>query len=284
MDGIILINKEKDYTSRDVVNIIGKYLNTKKVGHSGTLDPLATGVLVIAINKGLKVINLLTNLEKEYIVDVKFGIETDTLDITGNILNEDNNYSVTKEQLINVLNKFKTTYQQEVPKYSAIKVNGKRLYEYARNNEEVTLPKKEVTIKEIELLEFNNNSFKFKTLVSKGTYIRSLIRDIGKELNILMTMSNLKRTKQGMFNIIDCNTLDDIKNNKFKVLSLKDVLSTYKMIEVTDELYNKIKNGTILENNYDEDIIIFIKGKDVIAIYKRYDKDKNKIKPLHVLI
>ena len=248
MDGIILINKEKDYTSRDVVNIIGKYLNTKKVGHSGTLDPLATGVLVIAINKGLKV------------------------------------YSVTKEQLINVLNKFKTTYQQEVPKYSAIKVNGKRLYEYARNNEEVTLPKKEVTIKEIELLEFNNNSFKFKTLVSKGTYIRSLIRDIGKELNILMTMSNLKRTKQGMFNIIDCNTLDDIKNNKFKVLSLKDVLSTYKMIEVTDELYNKIKNGTILENNYDEDIIIFIKGKDVIAIYKRYDKDKNKIKPLHVLI
>ena len=284
MDGIILINKEKDYTSRDVVNIIGKYLNTKKVGHSGTLDPLATGVLVIAINKGLKVINLLTNLEKEYIVDVKFGIETDTLDITGNILNEDNNYSVTKEQLINVLNKFKITYQQEVPKYSAIKVNGKRLYEYARNNEEVTLPKKEVTIKEIELLEFNNNSFKFKTLVSKGTYIRSLIRDIGKELNILMTMSNLKRTKQGMFNIIDCNTLDDIKNNKFKVLSLKDVLSTYKMIEVTDELYNKIKNGTILENNYDEDIIIFIKGKDVIAIYKRYDKDKNKIKPLHVLI
>ncbi len=284
MDGIILINKEKDYTSRDVVNIIGKYLNTKKVGHSGTLDPLATGVLVIAINKGLKVINLLTNLEKEYIVDVKFGIETDTLDITGNILNEDNNYSVTKEQLINVLNKFKITYQQEVPKYSAIKVNGKRLYEYARNNEEVTLPKKEVTIKEIELLEFNNNSFKFRTLVSKGTYIRSLIRDIGKELNILMTMSNLKRTKQGMFNIIDCNTLDDIKNNKFKVLSLKDVLSTYKMIEVTDELYNKIKNGTILENNYDEDIIIFIKGKDVIAIYKRYDKDKNKIKPLHVLI
>ena len=284
MDGIILINKEKDYTSRDVVNIIGKYLNTKKVGHSGTLDPLATGVLVIAINKGLKVINLLTNLEKEYIVDVKFGIETDTLDITGNILNEDNNYSVTKEQLINVLNKFKITYQQEVPKYSAIKVNGKRLYEYARNNEEVTLPKKEVTIKEIELLEFNNNSFKFRTLVSKGTYIRSLIRDIGKELNILMTMSNLKRTKQGMFNIIDCNTLDDIKNNKFKVLSLKDVLSNYKTIEVTDELYNKIKNGTILENNYDEDIIIFIKGKDVIAIYKRYDKDKNKIKPLHVLI
>ena len=136
MDKIIAIDKPKDYTSRDIVNIISKKLNTKKVGHTGTLDPLATGILVICTDKYLKLVENLMNHDKEYIAEVIFGIETDTLDITGNILNKKEK-ELNNEDLINVLNSFKGKSIQEVPKYSAVKVNGKKLYEYARNGVEV---------------------------------------------------------------------------------------------------------------------------------------------------
>ena len=283
MNGLIIVNKEKDCTSRDVVNEVGHIFNTKKVGHSGTLDPLATGVLVIAINDGLKIINLINSDDKEYIVEVKVGILTDSLDITGKVIKE-NDKLVDEKELIEVLNSFKGNYLQEVPKYSAVKVGGKRLYEYARENIEVDLPKRMVAIKEIELLEFNKDSFKFRTLVSKGTYIRSLVRDIGDKLNICLTMKNLKRTKQGRFYIEDSYTLDDIKKNNYKLISLKDALSIYYQVEVDEFLYKRIKNGTILRNLYNKDVIVFTKDKDVIAIYKVYEKDKTKIKPIHVLL
>lgn len=283
MNGLIIVNKEKDCTSRDVVNEVGHIFNTKKVGHSGTLDPHATGVLVIAINDGLKIINLINSDDKEYIVEVKVGILTDSLDITGKVIKE-NDKLVDEKEIIEVLNSFKGNYLQEVPKYSAVKVGGKRLYEYARENIEVDLPKRMVDIKEIELLEFNKDSFKFRTLVSKGTYIRSLVRDIGDKLNICLTMNNLKRTKQGRFYIEDSYTLDDIKKNNYKLISLKDALSIYYQVEVDEFLYKRIKNGTILRNLYNKDVIVFTKDKDVIAIYKVYEKDKTKIKPIHVLL
>lgn len=284
MDGIILIDKPKNYTSRDVVNIVGKCLHTKKVGHIGTLDPLATGVLVVALNKGLKVISLLTSDTKEYIVDVKMGILTDTLDITGNVLKTNDDYYIDRGMLSNVLNSFLGQYLQEVPKYSAVKVNGKRLYEYARNDEDVILPKKNVSIFEIELLEFNGDSFKFRTLVSKGTYIRSLIRDIGKKLDVCCTMSDLRRIKQGIFDINKCNSLEDIKEGTFNTLSLSDALSNYHTVVVDKILSEKIKNGVVLDNIYNSDIVVFLnKSNKVIAIYKKYDKDITKIKPVHVL-
>ena len=283
MNGLIIVNKEKDCTSRDVVNEVGHIFNTKKVGHSGTLDPLATGVLVIAINDGLKIINLINSDDKEYIVEVKVGLLTDSLDITGKVIKKSDKL-VDEKELIEVLNSFKGNYLQEVPKYSAVKVGGKRLYEYARENIEVDLPKRMVAIKEIELLEFNKDSFKFRTLVSKGTYIRSLVRDIGDKLNICLTMNNLKRTKQGRFYIEDSYTLDDIKKNNYKLISLKDALSIYYQVEVDEFLYKRIKNGTILRNLYNKDVIVFTKDKDVIAIYKVYEKDKTKIKPIHVLL
>jgi len=175
MNGIVLINKEKGKTSRDVVNLLSKKFNTRKVGHAGTLDPLATGLLIIGINNGTKILELLTMDEKEYIATVKIGIQTDTYDITGNIIEEKKDFSIDKEYLENTLKSFIGKYYQEVPKYSAVKINGKKLYEYARNGEEIELPKRFVEIKEIELLEFKEDEFKFKVLVSKGTYIRSLI-------------------------------------------------------------------------------------------------------------
>ena len=160
-DGIIVVNKPKEYTSRDVVNKICKILNTRKVGHAGTLDPLATGVLVIE------------NSTKEYIAKVKLGIKTDTLDVTGNVLEEKHDFSLDKRALESILLSFKGTYMQEVPLYSSVRVNGKRLYKYAREKEEVNLPKREVTIFDISLLSFDSLSFSFNVKVSKGTYIRS---------------------------------------------------------------------------------------------------------------
>ena len=166
---------------------------------------------------------------------------------------------------------------QEVPMYSAVKVNGKKLYEYAREGKKVTLPKKEVTIKELELLDFSEKSFKVRCCVSKGTYIRSLINDICNSLNIIGTMSELRRIKQGKFCVEDCQKIGNLKN--CKLISLKEALSDYLQIEVDDYLKNKIKNGVILENRYSEDIIVFIYQNEVLGIYQKYEKDKKKIKP-----
>ena len=154
MNGILLIDKEKNYTSRDVVNIVAKEFNTKKVGHTGTLDPLATGVLVLTIGEATKISELLVSTYKEYEAEITLGIKTDTYDITGNVL-EEKEVKLDKNILLNTLNKFQTRYMQEVPVYSAVKVNGKKLYEYAREGIEVALPKREVEIGEIELLSLN---------------------------------------------------------------------------------------------------------------------------------
>ena len=273
MNEIILINKEKGLTSRDVVNKISKILNIKKVGHNGTLDPLATGVLVITTGKYTKLNNLLSSKEKEYITKVKLGIKTDTLDITGNILEE-------KEEILDInllketLDKYKTTYMQEVPIYSAVKVNGKKLYEYARENIEVPLPKKEVTIKEIELINYTNDSFTFKTKVSKGTYIRSLIRDILNDMNIIGTMESLIRTKQGSFKIEDSYKIEDIEKNSYKTLKIKDVLDI-PVIKVDDELKNKIQNGVKLKPEKENQVLYIDKEGNELAIYK---KENNEMK------
>ena len=272
MDGVLLINKEKDYTSRDIVNVVSKYLNTKKIGHAGTLDPLAKGLLVLAVNKATKIIEFLTYDDKEYIAEVKCGIKTDTLDITGNILEEDNHFVLEKEKLENILSSFIGKYMQEVPIYSSIKVSGKRLYQYAREKIEVVLPIREVEIKEIELLSISKDSFKFRTVVSKGTYIRSLIRDIGNRLNILCSMSNLKRVREGIFSINDSYTLKDVEEGNYKLLSIKDALINYMQIEVDESVYNKIKNGNKLKNIYNvSDLVVFTYNNEVVGIYENKD-------------
>ena len=198
---IVVVNKEKDFTSRDVVNKLSKILNNKKIGHTGTLDPMAIGVLVCLTGKYTKLVDLITSFEKEYIVEIKLGVKTDTEDITGKIILEKEIPYLEEKHINDVLKSFLGNYNQTVPIYSAVHVNGKRLYEYARNNERVLLPVREVNIKNIELLNYENNIIKFKVLVSKGTYIRSLIQDICNKLEVIGTMNSLIRTKQGKFNI-----------------------------------------------------------------------------------
>ena len=266
--GVLVVNKEKGVTSFDVVKEVSKILGIKKIGHTGTLDPLAEGVLVLTIGSFTKLGEDLTSLDKEYIASVEEGILTDTLDIEGKILNKNDNRVNNLESLIT---SFKKTYLQEVPVYSAVKVNGKKLYEYARSGKDVELPKKEVTIKEIELLSKEDDTFTFRTVVSKGTYIRSLIRDMGDTSNTLMTMTKLLRTRQGKFRIEDSYTLEDIKNNNFKILGINDLFS-YQVIDIDDNLFKKIDNGVRIDNTFNiEDKVMFRYNNKIICIYKKED-------------
>lgn len=283
MNGLLIIDKPKGITSRDVVNTVCSILNTRKVGHAGTLDPIATGVLVVAVGNGLKILEFLNDDVKEYIATVKVGILTDTLDVTGKIVKEKNNYFLDSTKLSNIINSFKGKYLQEVPLYSSVKVDGKRLYKYARDGIDVTLPKREVEIIEIELLNISHDEFTFRALVSKGTYIRSLIRDIGEKLEIPCSMKELRRTKQGNFDITDTVTLEKIESGKVRPVPIEKALKGLIFVPCDDELERKIMNGAILDNYYAENIVGFKnKNNEVIAIYKVYDKDITKIKPLKV--
>lgn len=274
MQGAIIVNKAPNMTSRDVINILNKKFNTKSIGHTGTLDPIAEGVLVCLIGKYTKLTDILINHDKEYIASFKLGILTDTLDITGKILKEEK-VNLTKEEIQKTILSFKGTYNQEVPIYSAVKINGKKLYEYARNNEEITIPKREVNIYDIELLNIDNECLTIKTKVSKGTYIRSLIRDIGLKLNTNATMTKLIRTKLDKFTIEESYTLEDIQNDNYKILSLEDLIDL-DTINVNEEMLFKIKNGQIIDyqtNKY----ILYKYNNQNIALYKPYQN--NKIKP-----
>jgi len=287
MNGILIIDKEKGYTSRDVVNIISKKLNTRKIGHTGTLDPIATGVLVLCIGDATKVVELLTSDDKEYIAEVTLGIETNTLDITGEVINKMDKY-ISKEEIEKVLESYNKEYMQEVPLYSAIRVNGERLYDYAFDNvkEKVLpdeLPKREVKIDNIKLIsdiEYIDGliKFSFSCKVSKGTYIRSLIRDIAHSLNTIGVMSNLRRTRQGNFKIEDAIKIDEIKDN-IELTKMIDVLTKYKRVDMDSKLYFKVNNGQVLENRYNEDEILFVYNNEPIFLYKKDEKDSSKIRP-----
>ena len=265
---IINVCKEKNMTSRDVVNIISKHLHTKKVGHTGTLDPLATGVLIVCTNHDTKLVDILTSKNKEYIATMRLGVQTDTGDITGNIIKKAN-YKVNKEQIVKILNSFLGTSTQTVPIYSAVKINGKKLYEYARNGEEVTLPTREINISNIELLDFHDDLIKFKATVSKGTYIRSLIEDIAKRLGTVATMEELVRTKQGNYKLEDSYTLEDIKNDKYKPIPLNEVLKDYPSYNLNSTEYFKVKNGSKILLNIDDKIVTLLYNNKPIALYKK---------------
>ena len=283
MDGVLIVNKEKGVTSRDVVNKICKILNTKKVGHTGTLDPIATGVLVVCVGKATKLVEILTSEDKEYIATVKLGVLTDTLDTDGKVL-EEKDVFIKKEDLVRTLNSFVGFYDQEVPIYSAVKINGKKLYEYARSNIKVDLPKRRVEIKKIELLEFNKDHYEFKVLVSKGTYIRSLIKDINDKLKIIGSMSDLIRTKQGDFDIKDSYTISEINDSKYNLLTVTDVLKDENCVIIDDTLFKVVKNGGLIDNVYNKSFVTFIYNEKVVSIYKSYEKDNSKMKPYKMFI
>ena len=288
MNGILLIDKPSGLTSRDVVNIVGKSLGTKKIGHTGTLDPLATGVMVLCVGKYTKLVEMLTSYNKTYEASIVLGIKTDTLDITGKVL-EEKCSNISLSDILLSLKKFEGVYDQEVPIYSAVKINGKKLYEYARENKTIELPKRSVNISKISLIsdikyENNKTLFSIRCNVSKGTYIRSLINDIASSLNTIGVMKELRRIEQGNFNIENCYKISDIENNNFKFVDLDTVFKDYFIVDINSNLYIDIKNGKILENIYNKDIIVFRYNGEYISIYKKYEKDKKLIKPWKMLL
>lgn len=267
--GILVIDKEKGRTSRDIVNDIVHKFHIKRVGHTGTLDPLATGVLVVAVGEACKIIELLTANDKEYVAEVLVGKETDTLDITGEVLKNEKKF-FEREVLEEVLSSFLGEYDQEVPIYSAVHVDGKRLYEYARNNESVELPKRKVSIKDIELLDVfecdGYQHFSFRVSVSKGCYIRSLIRDIGYKLDCPVTMANLRRVRQGIFTIDNSKKVNDITTND--LISMSDALRDMPRVVIDDKiLLKKINNGMKLDKTIDEMTCFLDSGDELVAIY-----------------
>lgn len=217
IDGIILINKEKGYTSHDIVNKI-KHMFNVKVGHTGTLDPNATGLLPILIGKGTKLSYYLINHDKEYEVTLKLGEKTDTADAEGRVIQEQNvdKTSLKKQNVENILKSFIGKQMQTPPIYSAIKVNGKKLYEYARKNIEVEIKPRKIEIYDIKLIKIDEeeNEIQFVVHCSKGTYIRSLCEDIAEKLETIGFMKELNRTKVGIFDIQDSIKLEELNQNK----------------------------------------------------------------------
>ena len=286
MNGVLVVDKPKGLTSRDVVNIICKKFNTKKVGHTGTLDPIAEGVLVVPIGRALKISELLTSERKEYIARVILGYETDMLDITGTETKR-NIPTCTKEEIIKVLNSFIGKYNQKVPMYSAVKVGGRKLYEYARQGIEVNPPSKEVEIYSLELISDiiymeDCIEFSIKCEVSKGTYIRSLIRDIAYKLDTYGTMKELIRTKQGNFSLENSYTLEQIENNEYKLLTIKEALPNIKVTKIDEELLKKVTNGMMLDSFFKEELSLLIdKNNNEIAIYKQ--DGTGKVKPYKMI-
>lgn len=271
MNGIIVVNKPSGVTSRDIVNDICHIFNTKSVGHTGTLDPIASGVLIITIGKYTKLGDDLTSSYKTYKATLELGKTSDTYDTEGKVI--ESNVQIPLEEIImDVINSFVGNYDQEVPIYSSVKVNGKKLYDYARNGENVELPKRNVHIKSINDIKINNNIVKFTCCVSKGTYIRSLINDIGNKLKCGAIMTSLVRLSQCGFTLNDAYTIDDIKNNNFKLLSVEDVLNC-EVVEASDKLYKMISNGVKIEFNTSKEYILFKYNNKDISLYKK-ENDK----------
>ena len=267
-DGVLFINKPQCLTSREVVNQISKIYQTKKAGHTGTLDPLATGVLLICVGKYTKLVNELTSSEKEYVATMKLGIKTDTGDITGNII-EKKEIRTSKKEIESAFQKFPKEYNQTVPIYSAVKVNGKKLYEYARENKEIELPKRKVQIKYLKILNRTKDTITFKTSVSKGTYIRSLIEDIAESFNEIATMQSLIRTKQGRISIEDCLELNDVQKET-PLKTLKDIFK-YPQIEIDEETKRKVENGNKLFLNTIEPKVFVVFHEKILAIYEKQE-------------
>ena len=275
MDGIILINKPLNCTSHDVVNKVRKICHTKKVGHCGTLDPLASGVLVLCINKATKALQFITSEDKEYIATITLGKATDTYDLEGKITSEkEYQNDLTLKQVEETLKTFLGKQKQVPPIYSAIKVNGKKLYEYARNNEKVEIEPRDIEIYSLELLSFEKNEIKIRTHCSKGTYIRSLCVDIASALGYPGVMSSLIRTKSGHFALEDCITLEDLEQNPNQCIPIEEAFKDFKSLIIEDEKI--VYHGKTISSSLEGQVAIKSKEGKILAIYEQVGENTLK--------
>lgn len=251
MNGIINFNKPKGMTSHDAVYYFRRLLKTKKVGHTGTLDPDATGVLPICIGKGTRVSEYLLNADKEYVGCLTLGSETDTQDSSGKVIFS-SSLIVSEEDIVNSFNKFKGKSSQIPPMYSAVRHNGKRLYELAREGKVVERKPRDINIYELNILGIEDNkNIRFYTKCSRGTYIRTLCNDIGRDLETYGHMSDLKRVGVGQFNIEDSLSMEYLNNLSISeiqdyIMPMDMALDSLDKIEIHKSFFNKIINGVIV--------------------------------------
>ena len=254
MDGIILINKEKNYTSNDVVQIVKKIFN-QKVGHTGTLDPMATGVLPLLIGKGTLCSKYLINHDKIYVTTLKLGVKTDTGDITGNIIKTEkvDEKFLELNKVKKVLSSFIGEQEQSPPMYSAIKINGKKLYEYARNGQSLEISPRKINLYNLELISIKNEEISFRVCCSKGTYIRTLCENIAEKLGTIGTMCELNREKVGDFELSSSVTIEQLKNGfqnkdflKKYFLDIENIFEKAPKIVLDDSNIFKLLNGVKL--------------------------------------
>ncbi|MBE4703976.1 tRNA pseudouridine(55) synthase TruB [Spiroplasma platyhelix] len=287
-DYILLIDKPAYMTSQDCLTILKQRLRVKKIGHTGTLDPIATGLMVVLVNEATKLSNFILALDKTYIATMQLFIRTDTGDISGNVVENNSAFKISEESLRRVFNAFDNIqYEQVVPLYSAVKKEGQKLYQYAYKNQPVELPKRMVSIKRIKFLTYNNNFIQFQVTCSKGTYIRALIGDIAASLKTVATMTSLRRIQQSEFSIQDALTLEEItdeKSVKSHMISIVEGLKhSLKVVTITNrDTLSKIKHGkqislpdievkkeVLLVNNQKQPLAIYANEKGTTYISKR---------------
>ena len=271
MNGVLIVNKPKEFTSQDVVSKVKKILNEKKAGHTGTLDPLATGVLPVMIGNATKLSKYLIEHDKTYVATLKLGEKRDTGDSEGNIVEEKAvPQDLSRNKIEEVLVSFLGKQKQKPPMYSAIKVNGKKLYEYARAGQEVEIKPREIEIYDIELLNIDNSEKEIKFIVacSKGTYIRSLCEDIAEKLCTVGYMKELNRTKVGKFIISQAITIEQLEKNKNSInflqehiITMKELFKSYDKIYLNDKEIQKFLNGVKIHTQKQD------------GLYNIYNKD-----------
>ena len=269
INGVFLIDKECQITSRKVDNLIGKKFSIKKVGHVGTLDPLATGLMLVAVNEGTKVIPFLEDSRKEYIATFKFGLLTTTLDLEGEVVRDITPDFITRDMLEKVIRSFQGVVTQIPPLTSAIKVNGVPLYKYAHKNIDMDVPPREVEIFSLELIDYNFPEFSIKTLVSSGTYIRTLGNDIATKLDTVATTTKLRRTRVGNFSINQAKTLENV--TQFDIIKCGDVLPHIPSILVDKNQLEAVKVGATITLNSQSYRVKVLDGDRLLAIYEQIE-------------
>ncbi|MBE6125867.1 MAG: tRNA pseudouridine(55) synthase TruB [Erysipelotrichaceae bacterium] len=267
MDGILLVNKPSGITSHKLVEKVRRIINNPKVGHTGTLDPLADGLMLLTVGKATKILPYIVSHNKEYIAVLKLGYSTDTLDVSGEIIREKEIVPFDREQVLSVLDSFLGRQKQLPPMYSAKKIDGKKLYEYARANKEVERKPADIEIREMELLDLKDDEITFRVKCSSGTYVRVLCEDIARALNNEGCMKQLTRTAIDRYRLTDSCTLEDIQNGSYLPVSIYDILSDYTYIEMEDT--SDVRNGKPICINCQDEIVFITHQREVLAAYEK---------------
>ena len=260
MQGILIINKPQGYTSQDVVSKVKKILNVKKAGHTGTLDPMATGVLPVLIGEYTKLSKYLIEHDKTYVAKIKLGLKTDTGDLEGNVIEEKefDKSILEKSNVENVLKSFLGKQKQIPPMYSAIKINGKKLYEYAREGIEVEVEPRDIELYKLNLLSIENDEIEFEVSCSKGTYIRVVCEDIAKTLGTIGTMSSLNRTIVDKFNISQAITFEELESIKenidSRLIKMENVFDHLPKLTLNKRKEDLFLNGVMLTFEYQDGV------------------------------